>query len=142
MCALAVSCRLAVVPMAMQVHAPYAKLDSHLVDIQAALAAAAAGTPPAEAEASSDGASGLAGSTAAGSSEPRGQPAGAAAEGAEGAGAGAPAVDLYVVCRRGNDSQRAVARLREVAGGLEHAVDVVGGLEAWAAEVDPGFPTY
>ena len=47
---------------------------------------------------------------------------------------------LYVVCRRGNDSQRAVAALR--AAGVAHAVDVVGGMEAWAAEVDPGFPTY
>ncbi|EFN55933.1 hypothetical protein CHLNCDRAFT_22673 [Chlorella variabilis] len=47
---------------------------------------------------------------------------------------------LYVVCRRGNDSQRAVARLREL--GMAHAVDVVGGMEAWAHEVDPGFPTY
>lgn len=47
---------------------------------------------------------------------------------------------LYVVCRRGNDSQRAVARLREL--GISHAVDVMGGMEAWALEVDPSFPTY
>lgn len=47
---------------------------------------------------------------------------------------------LYVVCRRGNDSQRAVARLREL--GIVHGVDVVGGMEGWAAEVDPSFPTY
>lgn len=47
---------------------------------------------------------------------------------------------LYVVCRRGNDSQRAVARLRQL--GIAHAVDVVGGMEGWAREVDPGFPTY
>jgi len=47
---------------------------------------------------------------------------------------------LYVVCRRGNDSQRAVARLRDL--GIAHAVDVVGGMEGWAREVDPGFPTY
>jgi adenylyltransferase/sulfurtransferase len=53
---------------------------------------------------------------------------------------GQPQPPLYVVCRRGNDSQRAVAALR--AAGVVHAVDVVGGMEAWAAEVDPGFPTY
>jgi adenylyltransferase/sulfurtransferase len=59
--------------------------------------------------------------------------------GAEG-GDKARAPPLYVVCRRGNDSQRAVARLRQL--GIAHAVDVVGGMEGWAREVDPGFPTY
>jgi adenylyltransferase/sulfurtransferase len=61
---------------------------------------------------------------------------------ARAAGATQPAAPpaLYVVCRRGNDSQRAVAALREA--GLAHAVDVVGGVEAWAREVDPGFPLY
>jgi adenylyltransferase/sulfurtransferase len=48
--------------------------------------------------------------------------------------------ELYVVCRRGNDSQRAVARLRDL--GLDHAVDMVGGMEAWGKEVDPTFPIY
>jgi len=48
--------------------------------------------------------------------------------------------ELYVVCRRGNDSQRAVARLREL--GLDHAVDMVGGIEAWGKEIDPTFPVY
>ena len=52
-----------------------------------------------------------------------------------------PPPPLFVVCRRGNDSQRAVARLCE-AGVAAHAVDVVGGMEGWAQEVDPGFPTY
>ncbi|KAL4451956.1 hypothetical protein ABPG75_007618 [Micractinium tetrahymenae] len=51
-----------------------------------------------------------------------------------------PQPPLYVVCRRGNDSQRAVARLRQL--GISHAVDVVGGVEAWAREVDPSFPLY
>jgi adenylyltransferase/sulfurtransferase len=49
-------------------------------------------------------------------------------------------VELYVVCRRGNDSQRAVARLREL--GIEHAVDMVGGMEAWGKEIDSTFPIY
>ena len=52
-----------------------------------------------------------------------------------------PPPPVYVVCRRGNDSQRAVVRLRE-AGVAAHAVDVVGGMEGWAREVDAGFPTY
>ncbi|KAJ3358900.1 hypothetical protein GGF32_009911 [Allomyces javanicus] len=47
--------------------------------------------------------------------------------------------DLVVLCRRGNDSQRAVAKLREE--GIE-CVDMIGGLEAWSSEVEPGFPRY
>uniref|UniRef100_A0A1J3K5Q3 Adenylyltransferase and sulfurtransferase MOCS3 n=1 Tax=Noccaea caerulescens TaxID=107243 RepID=A0A1J3K5Q3_NOCCA len=47
---------------------------------------------------------------------------------------------LYVVCRRGNDSQRAVQYLRE--SGFDSAKDIIGGLEAWAAHVNPNFPTY
>ena len=47
---------------------------------------------------------------------------------------------LVVVCRRGNDSQRAVADLR--AAGVA-AVDVAGGLAAWAAGGGAGdFPQY
>ena len=52
--------------------------------------------------------------------------------------AGAPV--CMVVCRRGNDSQRAVRMLRE--GGVSGAVDVVGGLAAWSREADAGFPAY
>jgi adenylyltransferase/sulfurtransferase len=44
---------------------------------------------------------------------------------------------VVVLCRRGNHSQLAVQRLR-VAGVA--AVDVVGGYEAWAAEVDKAMP--
>ncbi|KAJ0578773.1 putative transferase [Helianthus annuus] len=47
---------------------------------------------------------------------------------------------LYVVCRRGNDSQRAVQLLHKL--GFTSAKDIVGGLESWAREVDPKFPTY
>ncbi|ONK77650.1 uncharacterized protein A4U43_C02F9020 [Asparagus officinalis] len=47
---------------------------------------------------------------------------------------------LYVVCRRGNDSQRAVKFLSE--NGFASAKDIVGGLESWAKDVDPTFPTY
>ncbi|KAF0933497.1 hypothetical protein E2562_018581 [Oryza meyeriana var. granulata] len=47
---------------------------------------------------------------------------------------------LYVICRRGNDSQVAVQILRE--NGFLYASDVAGGFESWAREVDPSFPLY
>lgn len=49
-------------------------------------------------------------------------------------------VPIYVVCRRGNDSQRAVQKLKEL--GHKNVLDVVGGMEAWAKEIDPTFPLY
>ena len=49
------------------------------------------------------------------------------------------AAPVAVICRRGNDSQVAVLQLRQLGVA---AVDVVGGYEAWAAEVDPDFPVY
>ncbi|CAI0437314.1 unnamed protein product [Linum tenue] len=51
-----------------------------------------------------------------------------------------PIVGLYVMCRRGNDSQRAVQLLQSM--GFPSAKDIVGGLEGWAREVDPDLPTY
>ncbi|KAK8579073.1 hypothetical protein V6N13_142307 [Hibiscus sabdariffa] len=48
--------------------------------------------------------------------------------------------NLYVICRRGNDSQRAVECLRNM--GFDLAKDIVGGLESWANDVDPNFPMY
>ncbi|XP_073305900.1 adenylyltransferase and sulfurtransferase MOCS3 [Primulina huaijiensis] len=47
---------------------------------------------------------------------------------------------LYVICRRGNDSQRAVQYLHK--NGYTSAKDIIGGLESWAHDVDPKFPTY
>ncbi|KAJ3261170.1 hypothetical protein HK103_006479 [Boothiomyces macroporosus] len=47
---------------------------------------------------------------------------------------------VYVVCRRGNDSQLAVNFLKE--SGIENCFDIVGGLDEWAAKIDHGFPTY
>nr|GEV45315.1 adenylyltransferase and sulfurtransferase MOCS3 [Tanacetum cinerariifolium] len=44
------------------------------------------------------------------------------------------------VCRRGNDSQRAVDLLHKA--GFTSAKDIVGGLESWAHDVDQRFPTY
>lgn len=58
--------------------------------------------------------------------------------GREGADSDQPAV--HVVCRRGNDSQRAVAKL--CAEGILGAIDVVGGMEAWARDVDTLYPLY
>lgn len=48
---------------------------------------------------------------------------------------------IYVVCRRGNDSQLAV---RHLQGLLRGSVikDVVGGLHAWTKEIDSEFPIY
>ncbi|MQM02242.1 hypothetical protein Taro_035011 [Colocasia esculenta] len=47
---------------------------------------------------------------------------------------------LYVICRRGNDSQRAVKFLQE--NGFPMAKDIIGGLESWSQEVDAKFPVY
>lgn len=47
---------------------------------------------------------------------------------------------LYVICRRGNDSQRAVQYLHKM--GFTSAKDIIGGLESWAHDVDPNFPMY
>lgn len=48
---------------------------------------------------------------------------------------------IYVICRRGNDSQLAVKHLQAM---LKHQVvkDVVGGLHAWTKEIDSQFPIY
>lgn len=49
--------------------------------------------------------------------------------------------EVVVICRRGNDSQLAVAHLRRHFPHLA-ARDVIGGLHAWARHVDPTFPIY
>lgn len=108
----------AILPPTGALHTPYKHFDRHVDAVKERLAAAAQGQA---AQAPS----------AAGQQD--GQPDGSA-------GGVQPQPPLYVVCRRGNDSQRAVARLRQL--GIKHAVDVVGGMEAWAREVDPSFPTY
>ena len=53
---------------------------------------------------------------------------------------GSSSAKLYVICRRGNDSQRAVQNLHKL--GFTSARDIVGGLESWAHDVDSNFPTY
>lgn len=57
----------------------------------------------------------------------------------QGGGAVVTSRPVYVMCRRGNHSQLAVERLH--AAGVCVAVDVVGGYESWAAQVDDGMPT-
>ncbi|KAI0749905.1 hypothetical protein C8Q80DRAFT_1164574 [Daedaleopsis nitida] len=48
---------------------------------------------------------------------------------------------LYIVCRLGNDSRLAVDALKAAGrGGV--VKDLVGGLRAWAREVDENFPVY
>lgn len=62
----------------------------------------------------------------------------AASASASEAAAGGGVVPLLVICRRGNASQLAVQTLR--AAGLSHAVDIIGGMQRWAADVDPSMP--
>ncbi|PAA84720.1 hypothetical protein BOX15_Mlig022145g1 [Macrostomum lignano] len=50
---------------------------------------------------------------------------------------------VYVICRRGNDSQVAVRILQEqLADRPCRLIDIAGGLTAWAAQVDREFPIY
>jgi len=52
-------------------------------------------------------------------------------------------LSVYVVCRRGNDSQRAVKLLEEKFTGLSLSFkDIEGGLHQWAKDVDTDFPVY
>ena len=45
------------------------------------------------------------------------------------------------VSRRGNDSQVAVSRIRELLPEVE-VKDVMGGLQAWSRNIDPTLPIY
>lgn len=50
---------------------------------------------------------------------------------------------IFVLCRRGNDSQIAAMKLiEELADSGVHISDVVGGLHAWTNEIDEHFPKY
>ncbi|KAM7038349.1 adenylyltransferase and sulfurtransferase MOCS3 isoform 1-T1 [Acridotheres tristis] len=58
---------------------------------------------------------------------------------------GQSSLPVYVVCKLGNDSQKAVKVLRELPAeefGSVLAKDIKGGLMAWAAKIDPTFPQY
>ena len=50
---------------------------------------------------------------------------------------------LFVVCRRGNDSQLAVRKLQSFFSDVSVTIqDIIGGLTAWSTEVDENFPIY
>lgn len=52
---------------------------------------------------------------------------------------------VYVMCRRGNASQKAVRFLKDNIDRIDVDVeikDIIGGIEAWSAEVDPTVPVY
>jgi len=52
-------------------------------------------------------------------------------------------LSVYVVCRRGNDSQRAVRLMQDKFGELPLTFkDIHGGLHKWAKDVDQNFPVY
>jgi len=46
----------------------------------------------------------------------------------------------FIICRRGNDSQKAVQALKQY--GITRVLDVQGGLELWQSEIDRQFPLY
>lgn len=48
---------------------------------------------------------------------------------------------VVCICRRGNDSQKAVLSLQKSLN-MFSVVDVIGGLNAWAKKIDPNFPIY
>ncbi|KAF8326504.1 hypothetical protein F5887DRAFT_1014003 [Amanita rubescens] len=52
-----------------------------------------------------------------------------------------PNVDIYIICRLGNDSQIAAEAMRSI-NGREVIQDITGGLKAWARDVDVNFPIY
>jgi adenylyltransferase/sulfurtransferase len=50
-------------------------------------------------------------------------------------------LDIYVICRLGNDSQLATRYLKDKYG-VENIKDIVGGLNSWSLQVDSLFPRY
>lgn len=56
------------------------------------------------------------------------------------------ALSVYVICKLGNDSQKAVRVLQSLTAVPEldslTVQDIVGGLMAWAAKIDESFPQY
>ncbi|XP_022189805.2 adenylyltransferase and sulfurtransferase MOCS3 [Nilaparvata lugens] len=52
-------------------------------------------------------------------------------------------VPVFIVCRRGNDSQKAVRLLQTICGDLRvEFKDIKGGLHDWTRTVDSNFPIY
>ncbi|XP_047467140.1 adenylyltransferase and sulfurtransferase MOCS3 isoform X2 [Mugil cephalus] len=52
---------------------------------------------------------------------------------------------VYVICKQGNDSQKAVQLLEKMSGSEVEGIvvkDICGGLMAWAKRIDTAFPQY
>ncbi|CAL4148384.1 unnamed protein product, partial [Meganyctiphanes norvegica] len=50
---------------------------------------------------------------------------------------------IFCVCRRGNDSQRAVNILEKSLADIAYEIkDIIGGMTTWAHRIDPSFPIY
>ncbi|KAM9341762.1 adenylyltransferase and sulfurtransferase MOCS3 [Symphorus nematophorus] len=52
---------------------------------------------------------------------------------------------VYVICKLGNDSQKAVQVMEKLSGSEVDSItvkDICGGLMAWAKRIDPTFPQY
>ncbi|XP_070776743.1 adenylyltransferase and sulfurtransferase MOCS3 [Enoplosus armatus] len=52
---------------------------------------------------------------------------------------------VYVICKLGNDSQKAVQAVEKMSGSEVDSIavkDICGGLMAWANKIDPTFPQY
>ncbi|XP_029162863.1 adenylyltransferase and sulfurtransferase MOCS3 isoform X1 [Nylanderia fulva] len=52
-------------------------------------------------------------------------------------------LDMYILCRRGNDSQKAVQYLKNLfTKDTLQIRDIIGGIYAWSNKIDPKFPKY
>ncbi|XP_058790258.1 adenylyltransferase and sulfurtransferase MOCS3-like [Phymastichus coffea] len=51
--------------------------------------------------------------------------------------------DVFILCRRGNDSQKAVKILKKSFSNSNLKIkDIAGGIHAWTHNIDPNFPIY
>ncbi|XP_076633963.1 ubiquitin-like activating enzyme 4 isoform X1 [Colletes latitarsis] len=52
-------------------------------------------------------------------------------------------IGLYVMCRRGNDSQKAVKHFQKMLNESNLEIkDIIGGIHAWSKKIDHTFPVY
>lgn len=52
-------------------------------------------------------------------------------------------INMYILCRRGNDSQKAVQYLKKLfTDDTLRIRDIIGGIHAWSNKVNPKFPKY
>lgn len=51
-----------------------------------------------------------------------------------------PDQEIVVLCHHGRRSRQVVAFLKQ--SGFRQVLNLVGGIDAWSAEVDPGVPVY